>query len=253
MHPILFSLGRVHIFSYGVLVALGVLSTVFLFRANCKQISVNPETVVDLIITTVISGFTGARIAYILQYWNYFKAAPLDMLKLWEGGIILYGGLIGGVIGFSIFIRLRRLPFLPLLDLFVIGMALAQGFGRIGCFLNGCCYGSPTHVPWAVSFPFLGEPVHPTQLYEAAFCFSLAGYLLYLWRKRLTAGIVALNYFILYPLGRFVFEFFRGDNARIFLNLTLQQWISLALIAVTLYSFTIIRSRHGRKATDRPS
>ena len=253
MHPILLSLGPVHLYSYGVLVALGVLSAVLLLRANAGQISINPEVVVDLAITTVVSGFVGARIFYVIQFWDYFRTSPLDMLKIWEGGIVLYGGLIGGLLGFAIFIRLKRLPFLALLDLFVPGMALAQGFGRIGCFFNGCCYGKATKVPWAVSFPFLDHPVHPTQLYEVAFCFSLSLFLLFLWRKRLPVGTVSFAYFTVYPLGRFSFEFFRGDNVRMLLNLTLHQWISIALIVSTLSLFALINSRHGRKTVNRPS
>ncbi len=253
MHPILLFFGPVRLYSYGVLVAIGVLSAVLLLRANAKIVSVDSETVVDLAITTVVSGFVGARIFYIIQFWDYFRTSPLDMVKIWEGGIVLYGGLIGGLLGFSIFIWMKRLSFLVLLDLFVPGMALAQGFGRIGCFFNGCCYGKPATVPWAVSFPFLDHPVHPTQLYEATFCFSLALLLLFLWRKRLAVGAVSFAYFTLYPLGRFSIEFFRGDNAKIFLNLTLSQWISVLIMILTLLLFVSFRSRYGRKTTDRPS
>ncbi len=253
MYPTLFSFGHIHLYSYGVLVAIGVLSAVLLLRLNAKQISIDPETVVDLAIATVVSGFVGARIFYVIQFWDYFRASPLDVVKIWEGGIVLYGGLIGGVLGFSIFIRMKRLPFFALLDLFVPGMALAQGFGRIGCFFNGCCYGKETTVPWAVSFSFLDHPVHPTQLYEATFCFSLALFLLFLWRKRLSIGAVSFAYFMLYPLGRFVIEFFRGDNARIFLNLTLSQWISIVLMISTSTLFMSLRSRYGRKTADRSS
>ncbi len=253
MHPILLSLGPLHLYSYGVLVAIGVLSAVLLLRSNAKQISIDPEMVVDLAITTVVSGFVGARIFYVIQFWDYFRTSPFDVVKIWEGGIVLYGGLIGGVLGFSVFILIKRLPFLVLLDLFVPGMALAQGFGRIGCFFNGCCYGKATNVPWAVSFPFLDHPVHPTQLYEATFCFSLALFLLFLWRKRPSIGTVSFAYFTLYPVGRFLIEFFRGDNARIFLNLTLSQWISIVSIISALFSLFLLRAGYGRKTTHRPS
>jgi len=147
-------------------------------------------------------------------------------------------------LGFSFFIWVRRLPFMTMLDLFVPATALAQGFGRIGCFLNGCCFGKVSQVPWAVSFPYLNDPVHPTQLYEAFFCFLLAGFLLFLWNRRLRTGTVAASYFLLYPVGRFVIEFFRGDNQVILLNLTLNQWISLgfALSALVLLFPRLIQS-----------
>jgi phosphatidylglycerol---prolipoprotein diacylglyceryl transferase len=234
VHPVLFSFGPVHVYAYGTFVALGVFFAILFLRKNAKKIFVSSESVVDLAIATVVSGFLGARFFYIVQFWDYFQKAPLDMFKLWEGGIIFYGGLIGGTLGFFIFIQLKRLPFLGLLDLFVIATALAQGFGRIGCFLNGCCFGSPSQAPWAVSFPFLDHAVHPTQLYESSFCFLLAFFLFLVLRQKPRTGIVSVAYFVLYPLGRFALEFFRGDNVKVFLNLTLQQWISAVFISVVL-------------------
>lgn len=254
MHPILFSFGPIRLYSYGLLVAIGVLSAVLLLRRNAKRISIDPNVILDLAIVTVTSGFIGARIFYVLQYWDYFIASPLEIVKIWEGGIVLYGGLVGGLLGFLIFIKVKRLPFVALLDLFVPALALAQGFGRIGCFLNGCCFGLPTALPWGVSFPFSGHPVHPTQLYEAVFCFALAALLFFLWQRRPRTGTVAASYFILYPTGRFLFEFVRGDQAKFFLHLTLHQWFSLVLIAVTLV--LVLRGRlvrDGKKAIDRPA
>ncbi|OGW84998.1 MAG: prolipoprotein diacylglyceryl transferase [Omnitrophica bacterium RIFCSPHIGHO2_02_FULL_46_11] len=254
MHPILVSLGPVHLYSFGILVAVGVLCAVMLLRANAKQISINPDLIVDLAIVVVLSGFTGARIFYIIQFWDYFRSSPLDVFKIWEGGIVLYGGLVGGLTGFIIFTKVKQLPFLSVLDSFVPALALAQGFGRIGCFLNGCCYGKETHWPWAVSFPFLKYPVHPTQIYESVFNFSLAAFLLFLFYRRYKSGTVVAAYFILYPAGRFIFEFFRGDNLVVFLNLTLYQWISLAFIGITLVLFLRGRSsHHGNKAAHRPT
>ena len=241
MHPILFSFGPVHLYSYGVLVAIGVLGAVSLIRANAPRVSIEPLTVVDLATTTVISGFAGARILYVLQQWEYFRGSLIDMVKIWEGGIVLYGGLIGGLIGFSIFIWLKRLPFLSLLDIFVPGLALAQGFGRIGCFLNGCCYGKPSSVFWAVSFPFLDHKVHPTQLYEALFCFALSFALLALLRLKFRSGTVAFVYFIAYPVGRFFLEFLRGDNPKVLLNLTLSQCLSISFTVLAVGISAILR------------
>ena len=252
MHPILFSLGPLHIYSYGVLVAMGVLTAIFLLRSSAVKVQINPDVMVDLAIVTVVSGFVGARIFYVIQFWNYFKASPIDVFKIWEGGIVVYGGIIGGLIGFSSFIKLRRLPFLPLLDLFVPALALAQGFGRFGCFLNGCCFGKPTTSFWGVSFPFSDLPLHPTQLYEATFCFSLAVFLLFLSRKSLPTGSATALYFILYPTGRFLIEFVRGDNMRVFLNLTVHQWISIGVIIIALLSVLFFKFAHGKnKRTHR--
>ena len=237
MHPILFSFGPLRFYSYGALVAIGIFLAVFFLQRHAKAILVSPETMVDLAIATVVSGFIGARIFYIIQFWDYFANAPFDMIKFWQGGLVLYGGLIGGILGFLTFVKLKRLPFLDLLDLFVPAMALAQGFGRIGCFFNGCCFGKPSDLPWAVSFPLLDHAVHPVQLYEAFFCFALAFFLFLLWNKKLKTGVIATAYFIIYPAGRFVLEFFRGDNAAVFGNLTVPQWTSLLIMCVTLFLY----------------
>lgn len=234
MHPILFSYGPLHLYSYGLMVALGVLLAILLIRRNAKTISVNSDTSVDLAMTTVISGFVGARLFYVVQRWDFFRYELLDIFKIWQGGIVLYGGLIGGFIGFAVFIKLNKLSFLPLLDLFVPAMALAQGFGRLGCFLNGCCFGTECHFPWAVQFPFLETKVHPTQLYEALFCFLLSAFLYRLWKKRLATGTVALAYFMIYPIGRFFIEFLRGDQSRYLFNFTSAQWTSLILVSAAV-------------------
>ena len=239
MHPSLFSLGPLVFHSYGLMVAIGVFFSILFLRSQSERIPVAPETVVDLALVALVSGFVGARVFYAAQFWGYFREAPIDVLKLWQGGIVLYGGLIGGLIGFSIFIRIRRLPFVPLLDLFMPAVALAQGFGRIGCFLNGCCFGIETHLPWGARFPLLNNPVHPTQLYESVCCFLLFGVLFFLLfrRKHLKNGMVALSYFILYPTGRFFIEFLRGDHRRIWLSLTVSQWIGLVIFSLSLSIF----------------
>ena len=217
-----------------MLVAIGVLSAIFLLRSMAHQIQVDPDTIVDLAIATVISGFIGARIFYVVQSWDYFQLAPFDIIKIWEGGIVAYGGIIGGLIGFTSFVKFKRLPFLPLLDMFVMALALAQGFGRFGCFLNGCCFGKPTNLPWGVLFPFAPFPVHPTQLYEAVFCFALAIFLLLIFRKNLRTGTISALYFIIYPAGRFLIEFVRGDNEVVFFIFTAHQIISMMSIGITL-------------------
>ena len=234
MHPILFSFGPVRLYSYGFLVALGVVSAIAYLRKQSAGIGVEPARVMDLALLAVVSGFVGARVFYVIQEWDYFIASPHQILQLWEGGIVFYGGLLGGFLGFAAFVWAKRLSLLAMLDLFVPAVALAQGFGRIGCFLNGCCYGIPAHVPWSVQFPFLADRVHPVQLYEALFCWILAAVLFVLWSKRLRAGTVTGAYFILYPVGRFFFEFLRGDHAGLIWNLTLHQWVSLLVAAVGL-------------------
>ena len=254
MYPTIFSWGAVRIHSYGLMVAVGVFLAISFLRRSARKIHVDPNQIVDLALVTLLAGFVGARVFYVTQFWQYFRSVPIDILKLWQGGIVLYGGLVGGFLGFWIFIKVHRLSFLSLLDLFIPAVALAQGFGRLGCFLNGCCFGTRTTLPWGVLFPFLEYRVHPTQLYESFFCFLLFGFLLILWYKRSssTPGIVSSTYFILYPIGRFFLEFLRGDNSKLFLNLTLAQWISFVILLFALPLLVFFIS-HGRKVSRRAS
>lgn len=251
MYPILFSYGPIHLYSYGFLVAVGVLCAILFIRQNAPSIGVTSETSVDLAMATVISGFAGARIFYVVQHWGFFMNAPLDIFKIWQGGIVLYGGLIGGLLGFSIFIQLNKLSFLSLLDLFVPALALAQGFGRLGCFLNGCCYGINSDLPWAVKFSFIESKVHPTQLYEAFFCFALFLFLYRLLKKTPVSGRVSFAYFMIYPLGRFLIEFLRGDQSRHLLNLTSAQWTSILLIVINLFVLGKRMLGHGKNSAHR--
>ena len=243
MHPIIFSYGPLHLYSYGLFVATGVLCAIFFIRQNAQLILLNPDTSVDLAITTVISGFMGARIFYVIQFWDYFKNSPLDVFKIWQGGIVLYGGLIGGLLGFAFFVRISHLSFLSTLDLFVPAMALAQGFGRLGCFFNGCCFGAKCNLPWAVQFPFLEGKVHPTQLYEAVFCFLLFAFLYGLLKRKKFTGIVALVYFTIYPFGRFLIEFLRGDQKYYLFHLTIAQWTSVMFLILIIVVIARQRSK----------
>jgi phosphatidylglycerol---prolipoprotein diacylglyceryl transferase len=240
MIPVLYSIGPIRIHSYGLLVALGVLTAVFIVRKNALKVALNPDLMVDIALGVVLAGFIGARLFYVGLYWSYFKDQPLEILMLWKGGIVLYGGLMGGLFAFYIYSKLHQISFLKLLDLFLPAALLAQGFGRIGCFLNGCCYGAETKLPWAVSFPFSDHYVHPTQLYSSFYCFGIALFLLHLFSKQPATGVVAGYYFLLYGSGRFVLEFFRGDNPAAVFCLTVPQLMSIAVVLVGLI---ILRTR----------
>ena len=173
MHPNLFSIGPLTVHVYGLLVALGILAASWYLTRNVSRVDMTRDQMIDLIFVTTISGFVGARILYVIYDFDYFKSSPLEILAIWHGGIIFYGGLVGGVLGFVVQVTRMKKSLLRSLDLFTPATALAQGFGRIGCFMNGCCYGKETSLPIGIRFPFHNAPLHPTQLYDAAFCFLL--------------------------------------------------------------------------------
>ena len=144
---------------YGVMLLLAIVAGVGLAMYRAQQGGLNPEVIISLAIWMVISGIIGARLFYVIEYWqqNFAGRSPrdtlLEIVNVPEGGLVVYGGLIGAAIGFAVFIRKQGLPLLAMADLVAPCMAIGLALGRIGCFLNGCCYGGETDLPWHVTFP----------------------------------------------------------------------------------------------------
>jgi phosphatidylglycerol:prolipoprotein diacylglycerol transferase len=194
--------------------------------------------------TALLGGLVGARLLYVFFQWPLYSAAPLDILKIWQGGLVWYGGLIAGFIAFYAWLRFKKEPLLPWVDIMTPGMALGHGFGRLGCFFAGCCYGMPCDLPWAATFTHpeslapLNVALHPSQIYEAGLTLALAAFLVYLSRKnsgRPGTGLIFSIYLLGYGLLRFFVEFTRDDDrGPRALGLSSTQWVSLGLIAAGL-------------------
>ena len=229
MRPILFSFGPFHLYSFGMMVALGVLlSLVLMARRARRENFPSPDQISDLVAVTLIGGFFGARIFYCLQNPGWYLRHPLKIFLIWEGGLVFYGGVAGSVLALFFYMRAKKISFWKGLDFLLPYVALTHAFGRIGCFLNGCCYGRVCDLPWAVRFPELPEPVHPTQLYEFFFNFCLFFFLNSRYPRRRFEGEISALYFMGYAIGRFLIEFLRGDNPFWFF-LTVNQWISAGI------------------------
>lgn len=227
MHPILFQIGPITLYSYGLMIAIGFLVAIRRASQRGKAVGLDPGRIQTLGIVSLLCGLAGARAAYVALNWDLFRSSPWEIFRLDHGGLVFYGGLAAGFLGGLLTLRKFKLPIWPTVDLLIPSLVLSHAFGRIGCFLNGCCYGRPASLPWAVAFPFDGIPRHPTQLYEAA-----ALTVLFVLLTRLPAlrpGGVALTYGLLYGSWRFFIEFFRGDNPIAAGGLTVFQWISLPL------------------------
>lgn len=217
MYPILFKLGGFSFYSYGLMVALGFLCIVFLSLLFAKREGIKAEHILDLAIYATIGSFVGARLFYVAGQWNIYKDNPWEIIMIQRGGLVFLGGLIFGLLVITWYARVKHIPLLKLLDAITPGVALGYAFGRIGCFLNGCCFGLPTHLPWGVTFPdgslaryFLpDEPLHPTQLYSS-FSMLLAFILLLLiYRHKKYEGQIFFWGLIFYSVYRFTVEFFR--------------------------------------------
>ncbi len=250
MHPILFKIGNFAIYSYGVVIAFSICFVSFLLLRQGRKEGLPEEALLNIIFLIVITGLFGARLLHILVHFAYYLHYPLEIIAIRHGGMAAQGGLIFGLIAAIFFLRHRaNLPTLRVLDLFGTYIPLAQAIGRIGCFLNGCCYGKETDFFLAVKFPFDNLPRHPTQLYYSFSNFLIFLILLVLWKKRKSLsswakdGNIMLFYFMFYSISRYGVDFLRGNLNPVFFFLYPTQVISffVFLIAGALFIFQLIR------------
>ncbi|MBI3333807.1 MAG: prolipoprotein diacylglyceryl transferase [Candidatus Omnitrophica bacterium] len=232
MHPILVKIGPLALHSYGLMVALGFMAAAALASRRAQALGLDPSRIQKVVWISLLAGILGARLAYLFLNWDLFASNPVEIIRLDHGGLVFYGGLTMGLAAGLWTIRRAGLPLLKTADLLIPPLVLAHAIGRIGCFLNGCCYGKPTSVPWAVAFPADRVPRHPTQLYESAFLL-----LLFLFLQRAAGGgrrpgRLLFLYGLFYGTWRFLVEFLRGDNPAVGLGLTAFQWASLPLALV---------------------
>jgi phosphatidylglycerol:prolipoprotein diacylglycerol transferase len=240
MHPIIFSTGCLSVYSYGAAVAAGFAVACLLAYNRAADFGLDKSRIIDIFIVMLVSGIAGARIFYIFLNPAYYIANPVEMLKLSKGGLVWYGSFAGGLAGGWLYVRLNRISFWTAADLISPYIALAQSIGRIGCFLNGCCFGKevPADFVFGVRFPHEAVLRHPTQLYSSL-AMLLIFILLRLWQERRRfPGEIFLGYCILYSSKRFLTEFLRGDSGGFFRGLTLFQVISAAVFLTALAALT---------------
>jgi phosphatidylglycerol:prolipoprotein diacylglycerol transferase len=239
MYPEIFSIGDFTVTSFGVMVAVGALVGLAVFRRELRR-SRLPEAAADSAVWGLFGGLVGAKLFWVFESLG---DAPFFDLLFSRGGLTWYGGFIGGV-GVGVFVLVRqRVPLVPALAAATPALAVGHLLGRIGCFLVGDDYGRPTDLPWGVAFPEGLPPtlvaVHPTQLYEAA-VLGVVYWLLVRWRRSGAGDLVVLSrYLLLAGATRFAIEFVRV-NERVWFNLTTAQLVALALMAI---AFGMISAR----------
>jgi phosphatidylglycerol:prolipoprotein diacylglycerol transferase len=246
MHRILFEIGPVTIYSYGFLVAAGFLIASVMILADSKRFGLSRDSVFDCLIAILIGGIIGGRLLFVALNWEHYLRHPLSILMLTEGGMAFHGALAGAVLSGAIASRIKKLSFWKTADMVAPYIALGQAIGRIGCFLNGCCYGKITTGGIGVMFP--GETVLrvPTQIYSSFFLLILFIILIKLRGRGMFKGFVFSMYIILYSIFRFFIEFFRGDNPTVLYGLTLAQLISIFMILCGIVMVVVLsRSRHN--------
>ncbi len=254
MHEIAFQLGGLTVRSYGVMAAAGFLLGVLCVTAVKKHAAMNSDQAGSAVLWAMIGGIVGARIFYVVQYFEHYRDNLAGIFRIDQGGLVFYGGFFLAIAAIFCYCRRQKLDFVAVLDTFAPALAVAHACGRIGCFLNGCCWGGKTSGALGVVYPAgspayretCGERVYPAQLFEAGALLLSLPLFFYLCRKA-PRGIAAGTYIVFYGLLRFCIEFFRGDNP-VLLGLTPAQWIGLVMIpaGVAVLIFFRRRGRSGK-------
>ncbi|MBO7191713.1 MAG: prolipoprotein diacylglyceryl transferase [Elusimicrobiaceae bacterium] len=260
MHPVLLKIGSFELASYGVMTALGYIAGSLYLLPRLKKVNLDKDTFWNLIFIAFMGALLGGKLLFILVTWPQLTGSVgekiLYFVQNFRYGFVFYGGMIAAVTALIIYIKKKRLPLLTIADFMIVGLPLGHAFGRVGCFLAGCCHGKPTTMPWGVTFTdahamvspdLIGVPVHPVQLYEALGNLVIFFLLHKLYNRPHKNGTVLLAYVAYYGTLRFVLEFFRGDfrGAYIF-GLSPAQLITLLLAlgaGITWWNLT----RKGQK------
>ncbi len=222
MHPIFINLGTLPIRWYGVMMAAAFFAGLWTATRRARLVNVSGDVIADVTLWLMAGSIIGARFVYVTTYWKQeFADEPFsEVFMVQHGGLVFYGGLIGAAVTSLAYLAWKKQPVWKIADILAPSIALGSVFGRIGCLLNGCCYGRACTLPWAIRFPVghethpagtPGIPVHPTEIYDALLNLALYAALAWVFRRKKFDGQVIALYFMGYAVCRFIVEFFRGD------------------------------------------
>lgn len=260
MNNVALEIGNLTVHWYGVLVAVGFLAGLWTASRRGLRDGLPADTMMDLGPWLIVGAIVGARLLYVVSYWNeVFAEAPWwEVFMIHHGGLVYYGGLLGAIGSGILFVRRRGLPLWKVADTVAPSIALGHVFGRIGCLMNGCCYGVPTDLPWGIRFPHLhesgGVPVHPTQIYESTLNLALYVSLAWLFRRKRFHGQVFACYLVAYALLRSLVELFRGDyEVRALGVFTPGQLVSIAVFTAGAVLLWRLPRQNGKVAASERS
>lgn len=232
MYPVLFKIAGLSVYSYGFIIAFAFLVCTYLAQRSALKHGFQQDMIVNSALVILFSGIIGARFLYVVINIKSYIEDPLEIIMLPHGGLAFYGGAIAAVTAQYIYIKVKKMPVYEFADFIIPYAALGQAIGRIGCFLNGCCYGR--HID--------ASHLYPTQLYSSFLLFCLYFFLKFLQKPKLKPGVVLVSYGMLYSVGRFLMEFLRGDNTVFIIGLTFSQFVSVIVFAVSSLLFLKIIS-----------
>jgi len=217
MYPVLFKIGNITLYTYGLFVGLGFLAALFVANRRAEKIGIKTELISDLFFCILISSLLGARLFYVILNIPEFAHDPMEIFKIWNGGLVFYGGFLVAMVAAFVFVKKKGLTLWSIADILAPPIALGHAIGRMGCFFAGCCHGRECHLPWAIEFKNpdslapLGIPLHPTQLYDVVSNFSIFLVLILMDKRKKFNGQIFWLYILLYGLMRSFIEMFRGD------------------------------------------
>lgn len=243
--------------TYGIMAALGAITAILLFEKNRDHAHITENESTAIIFIGLVSGIIGARVYYVIQFYDeFFRYRSIwKIFKIWEGGLVFYGGPLLALLAIFIYCRHKKISFISVLDICAPAMAAAHAFGRIGCFLHGCCVSTITCAyPWGVTYPAGSEAaavtggaaVHPVQLYETLFNILLALPLFFLARK-CRPGAAVGTYMFSYGIWRFIIEYWRNEPK--YGQFSSAQYISMGFVlaGIILLAVSIFRKKHTQE------
>lgn len=229
-------IGPITLHMYGIMIAIGYVSAFLISEKRAKKQGMNPVILYGIFWCAIFGGALGSKILYYTVNIQEVIKDPSILLNF-QNGWVVYGGIIGGVLTSWGYIRFKKEDFVRYLDLVLPAVALAQGFGRIGCFFAGCCYGRETDSAlgityWQSDFAPNGVKLVPTQIYSSIGDFAIAFLLMTYAKKKPAKGRVAAGYCIMYSIGRFIIEMFRNDYRGEYGPFSTSQLISIFILAI---------------------
>lgn len=251
MYPDLFSIGPLTIHTYGVFMAAGFFFGMLVTLKIGGLEGIGRHQVIDMGLIIILAAIIGSRLLYILLNTGYYLENPVEIFKIWQGGLVFSGGIIGVLIAMFRYTKRRRLSLLKIGDLWAPAAALGQAIGRIGCFMSGCCYGKPTDLVWGVVFTHpnslapLHVPLHPTQIYSSLFGFIIFFILLKIRSKRAFEGQVFLWFLILHSTARLITERFRGDYRGLVLytDMSITQLVTILILIAGVAALIVLKPK----------
>jgi len=239
MYPILIEIGMIKIYSYGFMLALSFFVGILAGAARARKRGVAPSLVYDLSIILIIGAIVGSRGLYIITHLDNYHGI-IDMIALWKGGAVYYGGLLLAIAGAITYLKIKNISFLKVADILSPSIGIGIFFTRIGCFLSGCCFGHPTSNCMGVVFPHNSPAgyqypdihIHPTQLYSSAYGIIIFILLILVEKMRFAEGSIFGFMFVFYGIARFIVDYFRYYEESAMVGMfTFNQLISIGLIA----------------------